>query len=238
MTERFLILCREPNEAAENLRMAFSGLGAVELVSDTPTDQAVWYPDEAMQGYRHLSGWSQACRPVTAWDRAWMHLNLTSGKNPAPVWLVEDDVAGNPEDFSRVADFSGGVDADLSALEFRLMEEDPGWPHWHVAADRFTHPARSFNPLCRLNARLVGMVLEFRRCHGRFVFMEALFASLVAEHGLSYLDWQKEPETASLFDSFRFRPEIGEAGKGIHHPVKDPELHRAICSGLGKRESS
>lgn len=231
MSQRFLILCRYPNQESTHLGSVLSGLGEVELISDTPSDDAVWHPDETMLGYERLAAMSPDGPAITAWERAWMQLNLTHGERPAPVWLIEDDVAGCREDFSRLLKITNEVDADLSTLDFRTKDTFPQWPHWHFASDHFAHPACSFNPLCRLSSRLVAMVLEFRRCHRRFIFQETLFASLVADHGLSYYDWREDPEIGILFNSFRYRPEIDGLEKGIHHPVKNSVLHGLICRG-------
>lgn len=228
MKERFLILCRRPGVVTAGLQTMLDGLGEVEVVADEPGHDAVWYPDADMAGYKHLSGFSPRCRPLTAWARAWMHLNRTMGGNPANVWFIEDDVAGGREDFSKLADATVAIDADLSARAVKSLADDRDWPHWGHARGVFPQPCRSFNPLCRLSARLVATVLEFRRCHGRFVFQEVLFATLMAEHGLSYLDWAEAPETAGLFGAFRFRPALDHPEPGICHPVKDEALHAEI----------
>lgn len=99
----------------------------------------------------------------------------------------------------------------------------------------------SFNPLCRLSARLLQKVLEFRKDNGRFIFHEVLFASLAMEGRMACLDWNKRPEFKRLFSEFRYRPPLEQAVPGISHPVKDPAVHAAICSLLegppGRKET-
>jgi hypothetical protein len=233
MNERFLILCREPSAATEQLVGVLGQFGEVEVISDSPTDDAVFYPDEEMGGFHYLNGFSSSHRNIIAWERAWKHLHLTAGENLGDVWLVEDDVAGSLEAWKELIEQTREEDADLSAVEVMSRDEDPHWPHWLNGQGMFTTQSRSFNPLCRLSPRLVSVALEFRRCHGRFIFQEVLFASLAAEHGFSYLDWKMDDRTAGLFKSFAFRPEVASFTKGICHPVKDPNIHRQICEGVG-----
>jgi hypothetical protein len=230
MSERFLILCRTPSDACSSLISCLSKLGTVELISDTPAEDAVWHADETMTGFTELNGFSQTHRPVTAWERAWKHLDLTSGSARSNVWLVEDDVAGSAAAWSRLVEETLAVDADLSAVDIRLREDDPHWPHWRHGDTLFANPGGSFNPLCRLSERLVSVVLEFRRCHGRFIFQEVLFASLMADHGFSFLDWNEYETTEHLFRSYVFRPEVTAFSKGICHPVKNPDIHKMICN--------
>lgn len=230
MAERFIVLCRRPSGQAVNLVKALEPLGPVEVVSDTRSQGTVWYPDEMMAGFERLFAHTGVCPSVTAWERAWFHLQQTSGEFPANVWIVEDDVAGSPREFAELVEISRSVDADLSALELSSREDDPKWPHWHHGADLFTAPCHSFNPLCRLSSRLVATILEFRRHHGKFVFLELLFASLVAEHNYSHLDWRTSSRTSSLFGPFRYRPALAAPERGLCHPVKDPAVHREIFS--------
>jgi hypothetical protein len=229
MSERFIILCRTPSCASSSLASALDGLGDVEIVSDSPADDAIWYPDDAMDGFKFLSGYSHCHKPITAWERAWKHLDQTSGERGGNVWFIEDDVAASATTWRYLAEKTLEVDADLSSVDVRPREDDPDWSHWSNGEGVFSNLTGSFNPACRLSSRLVAVVLEFRRCHGRFLFQEVLFASLAAEHGFSFLDWTKDSETKHLFRSFAFSPSIAEVASGICHPVKDPAVHRRIC---------
>lgn len=229
MIERFLILCREPSENTDELVKVVGDLGICEVVTDTPSDAAVYYPDELMEGFKHLSGFSTSCRLITAWARAWMHLDQTSGTNRGNVWIIEDDVAATANSFRELVLLTRTFDADLSSWEVRSREQDPIWPHWHHGDRFFQEQVRSFNPLCRLSERLISITLEFRRNHGHFTFQEVLFASLAAAHGLSYLDWRNDHRSRKLFRTFRYTPEVSWPIRGISHPVKNKEIHTTIC---------
>ncbi len=228
-----MILCREPTAISEQLIGMLENFGEAEVISDSPSEVAIWYPDDVMDGFHFLNGFSAYHRPITAWERAWKHLDTTAGERRGDVWLVEDDVAGSATAWSELIQRTREVDADLSAVEVRCRDVDPHWPHWLNGQGMFSTPSASFNPLCRLSPRLVSVVLEFRRCHRRFIFLEVLFASLVAEHGFSYLDWKEDELAAKLFNSYGFRPEVTAFSEGICHPVKDANIHREICKGLG-----
>lgn len=183
---------------------------------------------DELSTFTHLGGWPS--QGSTAWDLAWMKLRSTVGENPANVWLVEEEVAGNETEFSRLFKSTTEVDADLSCRDLASRAEDPHWPFWNQAALFFPYPCRSFNPICRLSSRLVSVVLEFQRQHRQFAFHETLFASLVAEHGFSFLDWSKDVETRVLFGPFRQTEEISSEESSICFPVRNDVLHARICS--------
>ncbi len=227
--DRILILCRRPGIAADSLATAFAGLGRVEIVADSPAEDAVWVPDKEMPGFEGLSSFSPNGVRIGAWERAWRHLEQTPADACGGVWFVEEDVAGSAESFARLMRRSREVDADLSAWDVRTRDHDPHWPHWHHGENFFAKPSRSFNPLCRLSGKLVREILDFRRKHGRFVFLEVLFASMMAEKNLSYLDWRADEVSASWFGSYQYRPEVISVMPGICHPVKDAKVHESIC---------
>ncbi len=114
-------------------------------------------------------------------------------------------------------------------MEIRPRTGNDWWPHWRYAHGFFQNPWRSFNPLCGVSAKLIRSALELRKCHGRFTFHEALFASLAKSGRMACLDWKAQPEFKRLFPAFRFRPPVTEVIPGISHPVKDAEVHAAIC---------
>lgn len=232
MSDKFLILCREHGVPSRNLRNVLQAKGEVVIIPDKEAPGLTWFTDDEMEGYGGLVSHSLAGKSVTAWERAWKWLALN---RPAPderVWFVEDDVAANAGIFARLIEESAAVDADLSATEIFTRADDPGWYHWSRATGWFDDPARSFNPLCRLSARLATAVLDFRETHGQFIFHEILFPSLLSELGLPYLDWKEDRKTAALFESFRYRQVLDAPRPGVCHPVKSPDLHSEICEGV------
>jgi hypothetical protein len=120
--------------------------------------------------------------------------------------------------------------ADLSAIDLRTKRDDMHWPWWRYADDFFEEPCRGFQPLCRLSARLVRAVLDFRVRHGEFTFHEVLFASVARREGMSWLSWNCDAGFRHFVSRFRYRPEIREVAGGICHPVKNPAVHAAICA--------
>lgn len=229
----FLLLCREPGPRVVNLSQVLSDFGKVLVISDTECGEelGLHLKDVEMHGFELMNFFEGQRKAVTAWERGWKLLAERLGEITGPVWFVEDDVAGGAEAWSELIEATERVDADFSACEIRSLEDDQGWKHWRKGAGFFQEPARSFNPLCRVSARLVLAVLEFRRQHGRFCFLEMIFASLVREHGLSYFDWKEDALLASTTEEFRYRPEVQCAGAGICHPVKDEAVHGALCLG-------
>lgn len=241
--ERFLILAREAGSATENLKRALSPLGQVEVIVDRPPANGdglrpaeddvsghsdVWISNEEAEGYGNLMGKSAVFPLISAWSRAFAHLDRTLAENEA-VWFVEDDVAGDAGTFAEWVARTASLGADLSAFDLRTRWEDPGWPWWHDATVYFGDPCAGFQPLCRMSNQLVRTVLEFRRQHGTFVFHEVLFPSLVRELEMSWLDWRQEPQFSSSIGTFHYRPEVETALPGISHPVKRLEVHTAIC---------
>ncbi|MCW1912909.1 hypothetical protein OJ996_04955 [Luteolibacter sp. GHJ8] len=74
-------------------------------------------------------------------------------------------------------------------------------------------------------------VLLYREIHHRFMFLEVLFASLAYRGQGGIMDLATDRSTSGLFGDFRFRPPVeAEHRHGICHPVKDCDLHAAICS--------
>lgn len=245
--ERFLILAREAGERAESLRRVLEALGRVEVVVDRPVqgkvdvgtgisshgldqdDRAtVWIPDEEAEGFGGLMGGAGFPR-ITAWSRAMLHLARTLEDDEA-VWFVEDDVAGDAGSFAALIAATGEADADLTAIDVKFKHEDGEWYWWRRAGGHFEEPCRAFQPLCRVSARLLRKVLEFREAQGGFLFHELLFASLARRHGMKCLDWRSEPHTKRLFADFRYRPEVRPVEPGISHPVKDSAVHAAVCA--------
>jgi uncharacterized HAD superfamily protein/hypoxanthine phosphoribosyltransferase len=246
--QRFLILAREAGERAESLRKVLEALGKVEVVVDRPDqgrkdadtgcsgggpDQddpaTVWIPDGEAEGYGGLMSESGPFPRITAWSRAMVHLARTLEGDEA-VWFVEDDVAGDAGSFAEFVQRTASRNADLSAIDLRRKRDDMHWPWWRYADDFFEEPCRGFQPLCRLSARLVRAVLDFRVRHGEFTFHEVLFASVARREGMSWLSWNCDAGFRHFVSRFRYRPEIREVAGGICHPVKNPAVHAAICA--------
>lgn len=249
--ERFLVIAREAGKLTENLARVLHPLGKVEVISDRPLDgdsgpgtsapagancDHFHLTDDESAGYAGLM--SESFPRITAWSRAFAHLAQTLGEEEA-VWFVEDDVAGDPASFAELVAATSECAADLSALSIRTRQEAPNWTWWKYAEGIFANPRRAFQPLCRLSRKLVCAVLEFQKQHERLTFHEVLFASLVEELGMSWLDWQQDERTKSLVSQFRYRPEVEVVRRGVCHPVKKKELHEAICGqvavGGGRR---
>jgi hypothetical protein len=241
--ERFLILAREASFAAENLRRILSPLGTVEVVLDrfsglvgnytsdavdAPSEPFIRISDDEAVGYGNLMGKSGDFPMISAWSRAFVHLERTLEEDEA-VWFIEDDVAGDSGAFAEWVARTSSVGADLSAFDLRTRWEDQEWPWWNDAIAYFGEPCAGFQPLCRMSGRLVRAVLEFRRRHGSFVFHEVLFPSLARELEMSWLDWRQESQFKPYVGTFHYRPEVAVPVRGISHPVKLVDIHAAIC---------
>jgi hypothetical protein len=230
--ERFLILAREAGSREENLRKVLEPLGKVEVVVDRPSPAIngghIHLSDEEAEKFGGLMSTSGSFPWVTAWSRALCHLSRTLGDEEA-VWFVEDDVAGDKASFAMLARGTAALAVDLVSIEVRTIEEDHHWPLWHYADGFFSSAVRSFQPMCRLSGRLIRAVLACREKHGRCTFHEVMFPSVAREHGMSWRSWCQEPGLRDLVASFRYRPEVRNVFHGVSHPVKDPEVHEAIC---------
>jgi hypothetical protein len=159
MSERALFLCRNSNTVGELPRNLSRLSLRCQIVYDHPPlsrdePNDVWVPDFAARGYQHVMSGSKKFPSVTAWSRAFVHLSQSLEDDEA-VWFIEDDVAGDTESFRQLLVRTKEVNADFSTLRIRAASECPNWPWWHTASDFFERPWKSFNPLCRLSARLI-----------------------------------------------------------------------------------
>lgn len=170
--ERFLILARETGAMAESLLSVSEPLGRVEVIVDHPPGVSL-APTLTERRYIHLTDreaaghaglMSESFPGITAWSRAFAHLEQTLVENEA-VWFIEDDVAGDPASFAELVRATTAKAADLSALDVRTRHEDTQWPWWSYADGLFASPCRAFQPLCRLSERLVRAVLDFQNRH-------------------------------------------------------------------------
>ena len=231
--ERFLILAREAGSREDNLRKVLEPLGKVEVVVDRPSPAIngdhIHLSDEEAEGFGGLMSTSGSFPWVTAWSRALCHVSRTLADDEA-VWFVEDDVAGDKASFALLARGTAALGVDLVSIEVRTIEEDPPWPLWHYADGFFSSAVRSFQPMCRLSGRLIRAVLACCEKHGRCTFHEVMFPSVAREHGMSWRSWSQEPGLRDLVSEFRYRPEVRRVLHGVSHPVKDLEVHEAICS--------
>lgn len=234
--ERFLILTRRSGSAAERLVRVLKPLGKVEVVVDElpaveelPANQ-VWIAAEDVEAF--VGATTPALPRTTAWERALAHLERSFNPKEA-VWFVEDDVAGEAEVFARLVAATRRLNPGLAATDVVSKGEEPGWHWWELLReeDGISEPWRAFLPLCRLRPELVREVLNFRKARGRMLLHEILFASLAKSSGMWCLDWKVHPGTAQHFGAFRFRPEVDRWVRGISHPVKDQDVHCAVCEG-------
>ncbi len=200
--QRFLILARKANEATGRLVEIFSCFGKAQVIADSPGGRAIWYPDEVVKGYGGLMSDSGPFPAIAAWSRAMFHLSQTLADDEM-VWFVEDDVAGGAAWFEELVRETAATGADLATLEIRSRTADDWWLHWKYASGFSESPWRSFNPLCRVSARLVRKALELRERHGRFTFHEVLFATLAKNGGMACLDWNARPESPRLVETRR-----------------------------------
>lgn len=229
--DRFLILTRNAGPAALNLQKILSVLGQTELIVDQAQAQrkGLWYPDQALKGYEKIMGGPQF-PDLTAWSRALFHLEQSLHDDES-IWLIEEDVAGHPDAFKALVQHGQVHQPDLAALKYISPASHPDWHWWQHSPDLhwFKQPRSTFNPLCRLSARLVRAILKFRAQKQRFTFHELLFASVAFAEEMQILDWAKASDCRRLFGYFRWRPEVQKFHPGISHPVKDPLLHAHIC---------
>lgn len=228
--DRFLILTRHAGPAALNLQRIFEPLGKTEVIVDHPEacSKGIWYADEEIQGYENLMG-SKGFPALTAWSRAFFHLEKTLEEDEN-IWLIEDDVAGPAAAFQALVHLCHKRQPDFATSKYMSPQSHPDWYWWarNPNPDWFAQPRGSFNPLCRLSARLVREVLALRKNKEQFTFHEILFASLAFQEGMSVIDWLEDDEFRSLIGTFNWRPEIRRAELSICHPVKDAYLHTLI----------
>lgn len=243
--ERFLILARTAKGTPGSLRDSLDPLGEVTILPDAgelspnlnarpdstvPADPCVIHvPDEKACGFGGMMSVSGSFPWVTSWSRAFAYLKDFPSVEE-DVWLVEDDVAGDPASFKRLVEATVSHQPDLAAIDIRSRSDNPAWPWWGYADGYFPDAAAAFQPLCRLSGRLVRAVLDFQKRHGRLIFHEVLFASIARQQGMKCLSWDRSAEFRYLLGSFRYRPEVTKCSHGISHPVKDPDIHASICA--------
>jgi hypothetical protein len=194
---RFIILSRAKSAATNALSHRLAPFGDVTVIEDIGP-----HPE----GYEMLT----TLKRVTAWDRAFVNLNADSA-----VWFIEDDVhLGSDANIADLFSKAAKCGADLCATYIASKAEEPDWSQWE-SDFYFKHQRKSFNPICRLSAELIGRVLAFRELHNKFIFHEILFASLAKSY------WNMQHACPELFGCFHWRPLVLQPKDDrIEHPVK------------------
>jgi len=249
--ERFLVLSKNGDHAAQTIAHVLAPLGHVEIIVDqqtlipegtdakqsnlltlneggVATAKTIYIPDDCLQGFEGMTTGMVSSHPYTAWGRAVFHVLATRQPDEA-IWFIEDDVALQPDSIRKLLSRCRSVHVDLAAWDITPRSSDPDWPFWHLTSEELkSHSWRSFNPICRVSAQMLDAVSSFSRETTTLGFHEILWATLAMKHGMRVLDWHSDRLSAQCFGTYRFRPAVTETTHGICHPVKDPHHHYSI----------
>ena len=181
----FLILCKQ---VTKQLYVAYSEIGMSDLyfISDQKPEidkpNVIHYSDDMMKEL----GFTGMCyrRLVNSWDKAIYFLSTMNNKPCTNYWIVEDDCYLNSNTFmNHVEQMSHHEDDLLLYGWYKTRRNDP-WFHWRLNDKCFENHElhASINQIVRVSDRFIDKVIEFRNIHGKFIFVEILFASLAKRH--------------------------------------------------------
>lgn len=242
LSEHLMILCREVNAQALQLKACSNGLFAsITIISDkelgeTTCDGVVFIPDQCLSGLEWMTSPHLSGNQFTAWSRA-IDYAMQVMQPGDGVWFIEDDVSIQHDCFARLIEISQRVGAAFSSREISSREDCKNWYWWSQANCISQNALKSFNPLCRCTYEHVEALKRHRELHGCLGFHEISLASIAKDAGLEIFDWCQDAAANACFGEFRFRPHVNHFQRGICHPVKDVRLHRILCSGIQNAES-
>jgi hypothetical protein len=170
------------------------------------------------------AGWTKCnitiAKPTTAWDKA-LYYFAVKDTTAAHVWFIEEDVFV-PNASVLIKIDANCPDADLVAKQNVRDDEDPEFIWWHDAEGYLKKPLyRSLVCAARLSRRLLDAVKAFVKQHGRLVFIEIIFNTIVVQQGMK-LEMPKE--LSKIVWRHHWTPETVDAHH-LFHPIKDVNLH-------------
>ena len=235
-----LILCKKVSEYSGRLSSYLQerGISAV-LICDYHQGYEAEDKEMLAAGYVHLTLGPHIKKP-SAWDKAFYYIKDKLSFYDY-VYFIEDDVyCSKLETFHQLITHDEKTACDLLTHHMCFKERSLSWPHWHVADSLgIKNKIYSFNPLCRLSARLIKKVLEERDLRSRFIFQEILFAPLAVDNNYEVKQYCSK-DTSSMFGRFgavlKFTEDEINSGR-IIHPIKPIYQNESICEGVDKQRS-
>ena len=180
-----------------------------------------------MHGYTHLTSdalRSGNTRQTVAWDAAFKDIELVD------TWFIEDDVAATERSWQTLFDVATEFDEELLTTHFSDdVNANQKWHHYDAVKQYFKFPYISQNQICRCKKSLIEKVLSFRQRHNRFVFHEALLASLAKSR------YDLSCDNRLDFSDFNWvcdKPNFERIDEhcSLYHPIKDSGLHKLISN--------
>jgi hypothetical protein len=222
----FLCVC--PNEKVIGFARKVSEKYKTYIVCDDPHCKTPNIPEitfiKITDAEAASTGWTRSNitikKPTTAWDKV-LYYFAVKNTIPAHVWIIEEDVFVPDASVLTTIDVKY-PDADLVAKQNVRDDEDPDFLWWFDADGYLEKPHyRSLVCATRLSRRLLEAVKAFVKEHGRLVFIEIIFNTIVSQQGmklempeeLSTIIWRHE-WTAETVDTLH-----------LFHPIKDVNLH-------------
>lgn len=235
------LMCVCPNEIVMKFAGRISKLYKTYIVCDDIQCQTPTYPDiefikisdeEVVNGGYTKSNIAISKVP-SAWDKA-LYYFCRKDTSPDYVWFIEEDVFVPRA--SLLSDIDAKYpDADLIAKQHVSQSEDPEFGWWFDAEGSMKKPLyRSLVCAARLSRELLTKINAFVNTHGRLVFIEIIFNTIVHHdkmklampNELSTIIWRHEWDENSVNENY------------MYHPVKDVTKQKMFRKKLSQLPNS
>jgi hypothetical protein len=142
-------------------------------------------------------------------------------------FFIEDDVYSKKyETFISLFSSWNQYDYDFIAKKIRSKDQEPEWIWWENENNwnTFDDPYKSFNPICRISARLIKQIINYQKIYKKFSFHEILFISLCVKNNYSFIDYEDNEELKKHIGINTVIPELSYNNivydDKLYHPYK------------------
>lgn len=223
MSKNFIsILSRNETKYTKELNDFFNANGIDSILIQDNND-----PPRSFLKDKGYSNMTKICDRPCSWEKSLYFIcsNALYEKYDY-FYFIEDDVyTKNLNIFIDLINLWSNIDNDLIARSIKNMEEEPDWFWWKdTTKDRenFKNTIKSFNPICRLSKKLIFKIYQYKEYYSSLVFHEILFASIVKDFDMTYLDYD-DSEYGKHIEVMVASPEINYENittDNIYHPYK------------------
>ena len=225
-----LVLCKKKTFYSSMLIKFFEKYNiACKMVLDYPVENRmenniVCYDDKDLlsRGFSGLSPLAHRNRIKIpgAWEKSFFYLDKQL--NYDYYYFIEDDVFSNDlQVFIKLFEKLKRYNTDLVSTYIESRNSYKDWIWWKEFF--FFSPEKqykSFNCICRLSKELVKKILLFQSDHNKFMFQEALFASVCVNSNLSYIDLKRESDYSDYFEDYDYISKSIVNHNKITHAIK------------------
>ena len=236
------IMCVCPNEIVMKFATKISKLYETYVVCDdincsAPENADITFikiSDQEVTDVAYNKSNVAISKVPSAWDKA-LYYFCKKDTSPDHVWFIEEDVFIPRASIIKEID-DKYPDADLIAKQHVSQAEDPGFGWWFDAEPYMKKPLyRSMVCAARLSRALLDKIAAFVKKHGRLVFIEVMFNTIVHHDKmklampveLSTIIWRHDWNENNVDENHMF------------HPVKDltkqKDFRKTLSSVQGSR---